>query len=50
MVQNLRKNPEEGDKFEALGYQFEVLDMDGRRIDKILMTRVGGPQGDGDGV
>ena len=50
VVQNLRKNPEEGDKFEALGYQFEVLDMDGRRIDKILMTRVGGPQGDGDGV
>ena len=50
VVQNLRKSPEEGDKFEAFGYMFEVIDMDGRRIDKILMSRVGTQQGDGDGV
>jgi putative hemolysin len=51
VVQNLRKSPEEGDKFEALGYQFEVIDMDGRRIDKILMSRAGRTSnGDGDGV
>lgn len=51
VVQNLRKSPEEGDKFEAFGYTFEVIDMDGRRIDKILMSRAGStPQGDGDGV
>jgi len=51
VVQNLRKSPEEGDRFEAFGYNFEVIDMDGRRIDKILMSRVGGSQqGDGDGV
>lgn len=50
VVQNLRKSPEEGDKFEAFGYMFEVIDMDGRRIDKILMNRVGTQQGDGDGV
>jgi putative hemolysin len=41
VVQKLRKNPEEGDKLEALGYTFEVIDMDGRRIDKILMTKIG---------
>jgi putative hemolysin len=41
VVQKLRKNPEEGDKLDALGYTFEVIDMDGRRIDKILMTKIG---------
>lgn len=51
VVQNLRKSPEEGDRFQAFGYNFEVMDMDGRRIDKILMSRVGSTaQGDGDGV
>ncbi|MBX9457173.1 MAG: hemolysin family protein [Rhizobium sp.] len=51
VVQNLRKSPEEGDRFEALGYEFEVIDMDGRRIDKILMKRAGSiVPGDGDGV
>jgi putative hemolysin len=39
LVQQLRKNPVEGDKFESFGYVFEVIDMDGRRIDKILMAR-----------
>ncbi|MDO6964092.1 hemolysin family protein [Rhizobium alvei] len=38
IVQRLRKNPTEGDWFEAYGYRFEVIDMDGRRIDKILMS------------
>src|SRR5690606_20242630 len=41
LVQSLRKNPVEGDRFEAFGYVFEVVDMDGRRIDKILMSRSG---------
>jgi putative hemolysin len=50
VVQNLRKSPSEGDKFEAFGYDFEVIDMDGRRIDKILMSRIGTQTGDGDGV
>jgi len=39
LVQQLRKNPEEGDVTEAFGYRFEVIDMDGRRIDKILVKR-----------
>lgn len=40
MVQELRKNPEEGDVLERYGYRFEVIDMDGRRIDKILLNRL----------
>ncbi|WEX79020.1 hemolysin family protein [Sinorhizobium numidicum] len=39
LVQQLRKTPEEGDSAEAHGYRFEVIDMDGRRIDKILVSR-----------
>jgi putative hemolysin len=44
LVQQLRKNPVEGDRLEMFGYAFEVIDMDGRRIDKILMQRIGQPQ------
>ncbi len=39
LVHELRKTPEEGDYTEAYGYRFEVIDMDGRRIDKILVSR-----------
>lgn len=39
LVHELRKSPEEGDVLERFGCRFEVIDMDGRRIDKILMTR-----------
>ncbi|MCG5478317.1 hemolysin family protein [Sinorhizobium alkalisoli] len=42
LVHELRKSPEEGDRVEAYGYRFEVVDMDGRRIDKILVSR--GPE------
>ena len=41
LVQKLRKNPVEGDKLVEFGYTFEVIDMDGRRIDKILMMKAG---------
>jgi len=40
LVQQLRKSPEEGDITEAYGYRFEVIDMDGRRIDKIMVSKV----------
>ncbi|MBD8554651.1 HlyC/CorC family transporter [Rhizobium sp. CFBP 8762] len=40
LVQELRKTPNEGDYTEAFGYRFEVIDMDGRRIDKILISKV----------
>lgn len=39
LVQQLRKTPEEGDVAEAYGYRFEVIDMDSRRIDKILVSK-----------
>ena len=34
----LRKLPEEGEKFEEQGWTFEVVDLDGRRIDKLLVS------------
>jgi putative hemolysin len=30
--------PEEGDRFDWEGYCFEVVDMDERRVDKVLAT------------
>lgn len=33
--------PKEGDLFLRDGYRFEVVDMDGKRIDKVLVSRVG---------
>jgi putative hemolysin len=32
--------PKEGDRFEAFGHSFEVIDMDHNRIDKVLVSRV----------
>lgn len=34
----LRRVPEEGDLVEVSGYSFEVVDMDGLRVDKVLVT------------
>lgn len=36
----LKKLPNEGEHFTEQGWRFEVVDMDGRRIDKLLVTRV----------
>ncbi len=36
--------PKAGDSFEWLSYRFEVMDMDGNRVDKVLVTRI--PTGD----
>ena len=38
----LKKLPAEGEHFHDQGWRFEVIDMDGRRIDKLLVTREGG--------
>lgn len=35
---NIRKIPQIGDKFEYKGYTIEIVDIDGKRIDKILIT------------
>ena len=34
----LKKLPHEGEHFEEQGWRFEVVDMDGRRIDKLLVS------------
>jgi putative hemolysin len=36
--------PATGETFEANGWRFEVIDLDGRRIDKILATRGSAPR------
>jgi putative hemolysin len=35
----LKKIPETGEIFKFDGYRFEVIDMDGRKIDKLLVSR-----------
>ena len=42
--------PKAGESFECAGFRVEVVDMDGRRVDKALVSRVGGalPSGAGD--
>lgn len=34
--------PVTGETVDALGWRFEVVDLDGRRIDKVMATRIGG--------
>lgn len=41
----MKKLPGEGEHFTDQGWRFEVVDMDGRRIDKLLVSRV---KGEGD--
>jgi len=38
VMDNLGRVPAAGDRFEWDGQTFEVLDMDGRRVDKVLIT------------
>jgi putative hemolysin len=42
LLQEFGTIPEVGDKVEAGGWRFEIVDMDGRRIDKVLATKVDG--------
>lgn len=35
----LRKTPKVADAFEVFNYRFEIMDMDGRRIDKVLIQK-----------
>lgn len=39
VMKQLARVPERADKFEAAGYHFEVVDMDGKRVDQVLVTR-----------
>ena len=40
VIERLGHLPSTGEAVEALGWRFEVVDMDGRRIDKVLATRI----------
>ncbi len=37
LVKSLGRLPVEGETFDSMGYVFEILDMDGPRIDKVLV-------------
>jgi putative hemolysin len=36
----LNKIPQTGDKFTSGNYNFEVVDMDGKRVDKVIVTKI----------
>jgi putative hemolysin len=42
MLSHFGRLPEPGESFDAFGWRFEVVDLDRRRIDKILATRAAG--------
>ena len=41
VLHSLGRIPAVGDRFEAAGFTFEVVDMDARRVDQVLVTRQG---------
>ncbi len=41
VLETLKHIPETGEWFEAQGWRFEVVDMDGRKIDKLLVANAG---------
>lgn len=45
MLENLRKSPKTADVLEIFDHRFEIVDMDGRRIDKILIQKISGQYG-----
>jgi putative hemolysin len=36
----LNKVPEVGDIFDLSGFRFEIVDMDGQRVDKVLVSKI----------
>ncbi|MGC4054221.1 MAG: transporter associated domain-containing protein [Paludibaculum sp.] len=40
VVSQLGRIPSEGDHFTAQGRRYEVVDMDGNRVDKVLVSNV----------
>ena len=39
MLALLQRVPREGDRIAWAGWRFEIVDMDGRRVDKVLASR-----------
>lgn len=48
ILENLRSSPKEGTAFEAYDHRFEIVDMDGLRIDKVLITKITAGESHGD--
>ena len=44
VMTRLARVPRTGDRFSWGGYTFEVVDMDGRRVDKVLVERLPPPE------
>lgn len=44
----LKHLPTEGEHFKDKGWRFEIVDMDGRKIDKLLVTEIRRPKDDGE--
>ncbi len=44
VLARLGRLPQAGDHVVWQGYRFEVVDMDGRRVDKVLVARVASPE------
>lgn len=42
VIERLRRLPKIGELIEANGWSFEIADMDGRRVDRIIVSRIGG--------
>lgn len=49
LIDLLQRLPSTGDVVDGLGFRFEVVDMDGRRVDKLMVRRLGDFEGDGSG-
>jgi len=45
----LGRLPQTADAVDWLGWRFEVVDLDGKRVDKVLVTRLAADDGHGDG-
>ena len=45
----LGRLPQTADAVDWLGWRFEVVDLDGKRVDKVLVTRLASDDGHGDG-
>lgn len=42
VIEQLKRLPRTGDTFDSGGYRFEVVDMDGNRVDRVLIARLPG--------
>lgn len=42
VIERLHRLPQIGEFVESNGWRFEIIDMDGRRVDRIIVSRVGG--------